>query len=94
MEVVAVFSTRALAEDRGLEALLQLGGKCEVIQMMSWPIWDTGTCCATHLLAVPSFTSVIKFSNPRQKFLQAWPGTLCLPVEIQCAESRAVAPAR
>lgn len=54
MELVAIFSTHALAEDRDLEALLQLGGKCGMIWMMSWPIWDTGPCCATHLSTPPS----------------------------------------
>lgn len=38
-----------LVEDRCLEAFLQLGEKHEVTWMTSWPIWEVGKCCATHL---------------------------------------------
>jgi len=50
-----------------LEALLQLVGKHEVTWLMSWHMGEISTCSATRHLAVCSFTSVVKFSNPQQK---------------------------
>lgn len=78
MEVFAVFSTCPLGGGGCLEALLHLGAKHEVRWMMSWPVWEMGTCSAPHLLAVSSFTSGVKFSNLQQKQLQAWHCTFCI----------------